>query len=161
MKEHAVLQSQYHAALGMLRQAIERCPEPLWGSDEPQSPVWQTAYHALFYTHLYLQDSLESFSAWPKHREAYLFSDQPPEPPVEPPDQATVLEYLDFCAGQVDARVAQADLAADSGFHWLPWSKLELHLYSIRHIQQHVGELTERIGSRAHVAIDWVGAHDG
>jgi hypothetical protein len=49
------------------------------------------------------------------------------------------------------------DLEAASGFFWLPFDKLELQFYTIRHIQQHTGELMERLGTRANVEIDWVG----
>ena len=54
-------------------------------------------------------------------------------------------------------RVPQLDLEAESGFGWLPFGKLELQFYNIRHLQQHTGELMERLGTRAHVDVDWVG----
>lgn len=157
MDVHAVLTSQYLAALAMLRQAITQCPAQLWEARDDGAPFWQIAYHALFYTQLYLHESLETFAAWPKHREEYQFSDQP-QPAVQPPDQALVLEYLALCEQQVRERVAAVNLAAASGFAWLPFSKLELQIYTIRHLQQHTGELTERLSSRAARAVDWVGA---
>lgn len=155
MDERAILASQYRAALHMLEQAIVRCPDALWARPDPRNRYWQIAYHALFYTHLYLQDSVAAFTAWPKHREEYLAA----EPPAEPlaPDRATVLEYLGYCERQVADRLAHMDLDAASGFEWLPFSRRELQLYTIRHIQQHVGELTERLGDREGVAVDWVG----
>ena len=55
----------------------------------------------------------------------------------------------------------QLNLEATSGFEWLPFSKLELQIYTIRHIQQHTGELMERLGTRANVEIDWVGMKYG
>lgn len=157
MNEHKILISQYRAALEMLKQTIQQCPETHWKSLETQTAFGQVAYHALFYTHLYLQESQQTFTAWSKHRAEYLFSDQVPQPPVELLDKATVLEYLAFCEQEVVDKLAGTDLAADSGFHWLPFSKLELQIYSIRHIQQHVGELMERLGSAAH-AISWIGS---
>ncbi len=157
MDERKILISQYHAALEMLKQTIVQCPALIWNGRDTSTPLWQIAYHALFYTHLYLQDSQQTFVAWAKHRAEYLFSAQPAPSQVQPPDKATVLEYLAFCEQEVMDKLAGADLAADSGFHWLPFSKLELHLYSIRHIQQHVGELMERLGSHAH-EIDWIGS---
>ena len=48
------LKSQYHAALSMLRQTIERCPEDLWLDETPENAFWHVAYHALFYGHLFL-----------------------------------------------------------------------------------------------------------
>ena len=42
------------------------------------------------------------------------------------------------------------------GFYWLPFNKLELQFYNIRHIQQHTGELYERLGTRENIELDWV-----
>lgn len=156
MNEHKILIAQYRAALEMLRQAIDRCPETIWDNHDTGASFWQIAYHAVFYTHLYIQDSQHTFTAWPKHREEYQLGDQLPQPPRQPPDKTIVLEYLDFCEQQVVEKVMATDLGADSGFEWLPFCKLELHLYTIRHIQQHVGELMERLGSRAAIGVDWV-----
>ena len=50
--------SQYLASLEMLRHVITGCPEDLWDRVEDGNRSWHIAYHALFYTHLYLQDSL-------------------------------------------------------------------------------------------------------
>ncbi len=58
-----VLKSQYHASLGMLREAIERCPADLWFDTSPTNAFWQVAYHALFFTHLYLQPEFGRLSA--------------------------------------------------------------------------------------------------
>jgi len=57
----------------------------------------------------------------------------------------------------VRKRLPQTDLEAESGFYWLPFNKLELQFYNIRHIQQHTGELYERLGTRANIELDWVG----
>ena len=62
-----------------------------------------------------------------------------------------MLEYLDLCRQQVDMRTRQLDLDASSGFQWLPFGKLELQFYTIRHLQQHAGELMERRLSLIHI----------
>jgi hypothetical protein len=49
------------------------------------------------------------------------------------------------------------DLEAESGFYWLPFDKLELQFYNIRHVQQHTGELCERLGAQGEIEVDWVG----
>ena len=51
----AVLKSQYHASLAMLREAIERCPPEEWLSTNHKNKFCQFSYHALFFAHLYLQ----------------------------------------------------------------------------------------------------------
>ena len=162
-----IIVSQYQAALEMLKQTIRECPDPIWNSLDDQTKFWHIAYHALFYTHLYLQDSEQAFVPWSKHRAEYQFIGQLPWPPHAPPqigepyDRQTVLEYLAFCQQQVAKRVPQVNLESASGFDWLPFSKFELQIYTIRHLQQHTGELMERVGTRAGVQIDWVGRqHD-
>ena len=163
MNAHEVITSQFLAALEMLKQAVERCPESIWNDPGDKTKFWHIAYHALFYTHLYLQDTEQDFTPWPKHRKEYQFIGQTPWPPHAPPqigepyDKESILEYLAFCQRHVVERVPQLDLDAESGFGWLPFGKLELQFYNIRHLQQHTGELMERLGTRAHIDVDWVG----
>ena len=45
----------------------------------------------------------------------------------------------------------------ESGFSWLPFGKLELQFYSIRHVQHHTGELCERLGTTGDIEVGWVG----
>ena len=159
METHEVLVAQHRAALAMLRQAVERCPDSLWGEPGSHAPFWQVAYHALFYTHLYQQDSVRAFAPWPGHRKEFLMEDGAP-PPAEPASRAAVLEYLAFCEDEVRRRVPQLALDAPSGFDWVPLSKLELQIYIARHTLLNIGELMERL-SRASVAVDWVGTVRG
>jgi hypothetical protein len=154
MDTQAVLRSQHQAALEMLRQAIIKCPAPMWDSPDDRARFWHVAYHALFYTHLYLQDSVEAFAPWAGQRKGY----ESLQPEIgEPYTKDEVLAYLEVCRRQIDERMRQIDLEAESGFAWLPFGKLELQIYSIRHLQQHTGELMERLGSRADIDVGWVG----
>jgi hypothetical protein len=158
MNYAAVIVSQYLAALEMLKQAVVKCPDALWDSPDDKTKFWHIAYHALFYTHLYLQDSGKTFTAWVKHRPEYQRMDPAARPQIGAAyDKPTVLEYLAFCQQQVMERVPQLDFEAESGFGWLPFGKLELQFYNIRHLQQHTGELMERLGTRAQIDVDWVG----
>jgi DinB family protein len=158
-----VIQSQYLAALAMLREAVARCPDALWAAPAATNPFWHVAYHALFYVHLYLQPAEGDFAPWPKHRDEHQFLGQLPWPPHrapaigEPYRREEVLEYLEFCRDEVKTRVAGLDMTAESGFAWLPFGKLELQLYSIRHVQQHAGELAERLSAHAGIEVAWVG----
>lgn len=147
MKPHLVIQSQYLASLGMLKQVIVSCPEALWDAPGKQDKFWRKSYHALFYAHLYLQRTEKDFTPWEKHHD--------PDGDV-PFTKDEVLEYLSFVEKQVARCVPITDLEAESGFHWLPFYKLELQLYNIRHIQQHTGELYERLDAHENIELDWV-----
>ncbi|MEX2582950.1 MAG: hypothetical protein WD766_06740, partial [Gemmatimonadota bacterium] len=63
-----ILKSQYHATLAMLRETIERCPDELWYGDDHPNACWQIAYHALYFTHLYLQPNEAAFRPWEHHQ---------------------------------------------------------------------------------------------
>ena len=147
METRLVIQSQFLAALEMLKQVIVKCPEALWNAPGDIDPCWRKAYHALFYGHLYLQDTHTSFTPWEKHHD--------PDTGV-PFTQTEVLDYLVYVQKQVLEHVPVLNLQSDSGFSWLPFNKLELQFYNIRHIQQHAGELYERLGSRESIELDWV-----
>ena len=159
-----VITSQYLASLKMLKQTIEEYPAALWDSPDDKVKFWHVAYHALFYTHLYLQDTEQDFTPWSEHHPESQFIGRLPMPPHdtptlgEPYTKPELLAYLAICQQEVRQRVPRLDLEAASGFDWLPFGKLELQFYNIRHLQQHTGELMERVGSRARVEIDWVGA---
>ena len=147
MNTKQVIQSQYLAALGMLKQVIVQCPEALWYAPGSQDRFWRKSYHALFYAHLYLQNVEKDFVLWEKHHD--------PDGD-EPFTKDEVLEYLSFVEKQVLDRVPTTDLDAESGFHWLPFNKLELQFYNIRHIQQHAGELYERLGTHENIELGWI-----
>ncbi len=153
--------SQYLASLAMLEETIRRCPSDLWIDPQAKDQFWQITYHTLFFTHLYVQESEATFAPWPKQRKEYQYlgpigwdNNRPPQID-EPYSQADMLEYLAFCSAEVKSRLAQTDFAAPSGFEWLPFDKLELQVYSIRHLQLHIGELGARLSSQG-ISIAWV-----
>jgi hypothetical protein len=156
------IHSQYHAALQMLKEAIIACPDSLWDAPEPPNRFWQLAFHTLFYTHLYLQDSESNFQRWSKHRPGaeelgHISPQQAELLEVAPYSKGEILEYLALCNEEVVTQVKPQRLDVPSGFDWLPFSKFDCHLYTIRHIQQHVGELYERLGTHAGIYVGWVG----
>src|SRR5512146_3203430 len=106
MDLHKTVQSQYLASLGMLKQAIVRCPETLWDAPGNQDKFWRKSYHALFYTHLYLQSAEKDFVVWEKHH----------DPDGEAPfTKGEVLEYLSFVEKQVAERVPVTNFESESG----------------------------------------------
>ena len=156
----SVVCSQFNSTLDMLQQCIEKCPDSLWSDAQDRNPTWRVIYHALFFTDLYLQERAEDFQVWRIHQPDLEDLGAPARDmdgkPVMPLTRDTLLDYLRHCRGQVEQRTAQLDPEAASGFHWLPFNKLETQFYNIRHIQLHTGELAERLWVRAGVEVGWV-----
>lgn len=151
----AVLKSQYRAALHMMQQAIERCPEVLWLSGEGHAcPYWRIAFHGLFFTHFYLQKDRHSMTRWAKHRGQL----QDPSGPAssEPYTKAEMIEYIEFCRGVLDSATGAMDLASpDCGFPWYQQGKLEHQINNIRHLQHHAAQLGDRLRSATGQGLDW------
>jgi hypothetical protein len=153
---------QYRAGLEMLGQAVERCPDELWLSSEYPNRFWHIAYHSVFYVHFYVQPSEGEFKPWAKHKPKSNFlgpwsKDEPFELPA-PYSKQDVQEYRELSRIEVEKQIPVVCFEAGSGFSWLPFNKLELQLYTIRHLQHHTGQLIDRLRNAAGYGVGWVGS---
>lgn len=158
--------NQYRAALSMLRTAIDTCPDDLWDASVGRHAFWLIAYHTMFYTDLYLRGTEEGFEPpeFARPDEHYFegradASDEPIEL-GEPYTREQLLAYHADCVARVEATVPREtdeDLAADVPLEWIPFSRFELHLYNIRHIQHHVAQLSLELKFQTGVGVEWVG----
>lgn len=172
----SALKSQYHAALAMLRQAIELCPDEEWADGRDAVPFWRVAYHALYYSHLYLQPDESSFTPWEHHQTGLQDLDDVPGPPHllevlelrhRPPQtgvpytKAQVMAYWGVCDGTVDEAIDAFDTASpETGFSWHdpPRSKVQHHIEAIRHIQHHAAQLASRVHAASGASVEWIGS---
>jgi hypothetical protein len=152
----SALKGQYHAALDMLRGAIEACPEDIWVGGVPPRSFWRLAYHTLFFTHLYLQVKEADFVAWERHRDE-AESDQDRERlDATPYTKAEILAYWAMVDGMVDFQLDKIDLnARDCGIPWYSIPKLDHIILNMRHIQEHAGQLRDRL-LQAGIDQQWV-----
>lgn len=155
------LKRQYHAALAMLREALELCPADLWKSGPYAVPFWRVAYHTLYFTHLYIQPDFESFRPWSLHREDYNDLPWPPgsgPTGLEPYSRSQLLEYRCSIDDMIDSAVDALDLSAsDCGMPWhqgMP--KLDHQLHNLRHIQHHTALLAGRLRTAGGIEVQWV-----
>ena len=165
------LKEQYHAGLAMLAECVEKCPEGMWLEGEPPRPFWRIAFHAAFFTQLYLGQNEAAFQPWPGRREGIhhrLWHEPGEVEPYELPEGAEIyrrneiLDYIRFVDELVDSTVDQLNLDSDeTGFSWYKnMSKLSHQLMNLRHTQGHVGQLSELLMARG-IDIDWVGKSGG
>src|SRR5882724_4121923 len=55
----SAIRQQFHAAIDMLANAIEACPDSVWSGQAPRA-FWYLAFHALFFLDLSLSGEDES-----------------------------------------------------------------------------------------------------
>jgi hypothetical protein len=140
---------QYRAGLKMLRECVEACPDDLWEGGHHPRCTWRIAYHGVFYADLYSHQRAEYFVRIPEDRgnDAQLWEDPPL---VEPLSRTLVMSYIDRVSHEIEDRVLAMDL--DSSETGIPWykemGKLEHQILNIRHLQGHVGQLSELLQAR-------------
>lgn len=140
------LKGQYHAALDMLRGAIDACPDDLWTGGVPPRSFWRLAYHTLFFTHLYLQVKEADFVAWERHRNEVESDEEREDPNATPYTKAEILAYWQIVDGMVDTQIDKIDLnSTDCGIPWYSIPKLDHVVLNLRHIQEHAGQLRDRL----------------
>ncbi|MFN3729760.1 MAG: hypothetical protein ACK4XJ_08635 [Fimbriimonadaceae bacterium] len=151
----AALKGQYRAGLAMLRECVLMCPDDLWSATcgQPPRTLWRIAYHAVFYTHLYLMVRYEDFAPWDRHiaHGSVLWDDDeegmPPD--VTPLTQSDLAEYIDWVDAHVEHWIDAIDFSSkESGFDWYPIPKLDHQILNIRHLGIHLGQLQEHLYAR-------------
>ncbi len=148
---------QYGAAIDMLGNAIDACPESLWFDSSQRTMFWYVAYHTLIFPDLYLSGEVEGFA--------------PPAPfgleefdpagvlPERPYTKAELQTYLAHCRRKCQTTIeALTDEQALRPFKFrsgeMPF--LELQLYNMRHVQEHAAQLALILGDKIGWEPRWV-----
>ncbi|MFZ2095984.1 MAG: DinB family protein [Anaerolineales bacterium] len=153
-----ILWQQFGAAIDMLDDAINLCPDQLWTAilwkdteDIRYGEFWFVAYHTLFWLDLYLTGYSAGFT--------------PPAPfirgtlPGKPYTKGQIRGYLDQCRRKCQATIeALTDEKAHQRctFDWVEASYLEIQLYNMRHVQEHASQLNLLLGQHDVSGVDWV-----
>ena len=133
---------QFGAAIDMLERGIHACPEPLWGDRTRYPEYWYIVFHVLFWLDCYLSESPDGFAP-----PAPFGLEEMDPAGVLPPRVYTKEELLAYLAhGRAKMQRRLAGLSAEQAARTDPHSRAglsvgEMQMYSLRHVQHHVGQL--------------------
>ena len=136
-----ILTRQIEASLCMLKECVQRCPEEHWDGKVGSRTFRQIAFHTLFYVDLYLSPSKEAFQRSERQRRGVDGRGRR----LTSLTREETLDYLALCrrkAVETLVRETPETLQGFSGFSRLGFSRGELHLYNLRHVQHHTGQLS-------------------
>lgn len=160
-----LLENQYEASFCTVAYCAERCPDSHWNARIAKYPFSQVIFHTLFFADYYLGEGEDSFTQQPFHREnGALFSDYEQLKDQEPHSvysREQIQLYSNFCRNKAAVTIRQeteATLCAATRFARRKFSRAELHVYNIRHIQHHAAQLILRLRIDANVDIPWIGS---
>lgn len=158
-----ILASQYKASLGILRNALDKVPEDQWNNEDYNNPNWQLAYHVLWATKLYLGPNPESYIPFENAIEGAESLGGKQD--WENAEDGVKIEgfhtkedlffFIDNIETTLQSAIEALPLDDDSGFEWYPYSRLELHINNIRHIQHHTAEIIERLKAKGITGFPW------
>ena len=161
---------QFGSAIDMLENALLACPASLWQErlwrvpPPPQfAEFWYITFHALVWLDLYLSGLPEEEFAPPApFAEGMLNSVEAlPERPYTKEELRTYLVSMrQKCHTQL-LHLTDEQAHRPVRYPWSerqPMSFLELHLYNLRHVQEHAAQLSLFLGQHAipDEALDWV-----
>lgn len=148
---------QFHAAMDMLANAIEACPDRVW-FDPGRNAFWYLAFHTLFFVDLYLSEEDESqFHPPPPFGLTEL--DEKGILPERVYAKDELLAYLGHCREKLNAVMAQMTetwVANPCPFPYREMSNGELLLYNMRHVQHHAAQLNLLLRQKTDSAPRWV-----
>ncbi len=157
-----LLANQYEAALCALSFPVNECPTDQWHQPVANHKFCQAAFHALINTDMFLNGRIETQKAQPFHVEnADIFRDYEEfedRIPVLTYEMEFITQYLAHCrakAAQTIADETAESLVADAPFAHLPFSRTEMHLHTIRHLQHHAAQLSLKLRQTGDPNIPW------
>ncbi len=152
-----IIWRQFGAAIDALEKAMLACPDAVWSDRSRRPEFWYVAYHTLFWLDHYLAESPEGF--------------MPPAPfgleeldpsgvlPERPYTKAELLAYLAHgrhkCCSAIEALTPEK-ARQPYNFGAVKLNIGELHLYNLRHVQHHAGQLNLILRQTIDSAPGWV-----
>ncbi|MEO7175125.1 MAG: DinB family protein [Saprospiraceae bacterium] len=149
-----ILWGQFGGCIDMLKNAITACDERDW--NQP-SQFWYNAYHCLFYLDYYLSEDAASFAPPPP----FGFSEFDPSGamPERVYTKEELLNYVHHCRSKCKALIAglnEENAAKRFVNDYRDYSRVEILIYNMRHVQHHVGQLNLILRQQADIGAGWV-----
>ena len=147
---------QFGAAIDMLENAIDACPDEVWGDRERRPEFWYVAYHTLFLLDLYLAPGEAGFAPPAPFTLSELEDDVFPDRVYTRDELRDYLRHgRDKCRATIEG-MTDDEAERRAGFDWLELSRAELLLYNLRHVQHHAAQLNLILRQATGSAPRWV-----
>jgi hypothetical protein len=152
-----IIWQQFGAAIDTLENAINACPDDLWGDRERTPEYWYLAYHTLFFLDYYLSGKDDNFAP----PAPFTLSELDPSGamPERVYSKDELLTYLRHCREKCRKTIQDmTDEWAGSKYEFAKVSLdySELLLYNMRHVQHHAAQLNLILRQNIDSAPRWV-----
>ncbi|WP_420644212.1 DinB family protein [Candidatus Leptofilum sp.] len=160
-----IIWNQFGAAIDMLDNAIQACPDELWqeplyheqGIDPGFAEFWNIAYHALFWLDFYLSETAVNFAPPAPFTLSEFEAGLLPERVYTKDELRAYLVYGRSKCQTTLANLTDPTTPQRVRLNWRIKSVAELHIYNLRHVQEHAAQLSLFLGQKVGSAPGWVG----
>lgn len=148
-----MLWRQFGAVIDMLESSIVVCPESFWDKKD----FWYSVYHTIFWLDYYSSTEIDAFSP----PEPFSMSEFDPKGilPERVYTKNELLEYLEY-ARKKSFFLIDGLNEETSKLRFISkkkdYSRIEIIIYNMRHVQHHVGQLNLLLRQNEDVAGKWV-----
>lgn len=150
---------QFGAAIDTLENVIKACPEPLWSDQTRYHQFWYWAYHTIFWLDLYMSECESEEQFRPPAPFTLSELDDSGLMPDRVYTQAELLDYLTYSRHRCKESIARLsdETACNAVAPMRPQlTQLELHMYTMRHVQHHAAQLNLVLRQMTDSATGWV-----
>jgi DinB superfamily len=154
----SMLWFQFGASMDMLENAIIACPENVWsGGSRTEFEFWYLVYHTLFWLDYYSSESPDRFAP----PAPYTLSEFDPAGvyPDRVYKKAEMLAYLEYGREKVRRLIDELTpetMALRFKNEYRDYSRFEILLYNMRHVQHHMAQLNMVLRQRTDSAPNWI-----
>ncbi|HOZ87003.1 MAG TPA: DinB family protein [Bacteroidia bacterium] len=148
------LWKQFGAAIDMLENAVKACPDAQWDATDK---FWHKAFHTVFFLDYYLDTEPGQFR--PPHPFGLSEFDPAGRMPERTYTKKEILEYVAFCRKKCHDLIAELNeerLAARWINSWRNYSRFEILIYNMRHVQHHAAQLNLLLRQQTNASPEWV-----
>ncbi len=152
-----IIWSQLGAAIDTLENAINHCPDSLWGDMSKSHPFWYVTYHTLFWLDFYFSDDIKNFNPpEPFGMEEIDPAGVMPERPYSKDELLTYLVHGKKKSKEFIDSMTEEKSQEQFEFGRVKLTYAELLLYKMRHVQHHAAQLNMILRKETNSAPGWV-----
>ena len=160
----AILWQQFGAAIDMLENAIQACPDHVWTNSSKQPAgssmsgvgFWYVAFHTIFWLDFYLSESKEGFAPPAPFSLSEFERGKLPERSYTKDELQAYLDHArKKCRAAIGILTGEKANQRQS-LRWGEVTRMELLLYNMRHVQHHAAQLNLMLRQTVNAAPKWV-----
>ena len=155
-----ILRRHLQPTLDMLSNVVQSCPDDAWDAADETAPIWQQAYHTLFWLNAWLCDWGREFERPAFHTDEALNLIRGATPVFK---RGQIQEYMgqvySGCESYLDSIPAES-LTEETTAFGKRWTIADRIVMQIRHVQHHVGSMHSILKRRTSKAPEWLGFNE-